>query len=307
MKNYRKFFPFLTALVVFFALGTSAQAQLYVEPSGEVGIGTTSPSAKLDIYNTGTSTYRAFEANNYYSGSSYKYGMYSYVSSAGTSGRYGLYNVTYGPSGNTSAHRGIYNYGYTYTSSTAYGHYNYLRSYGGNGARYGIYNYLNCSSGDGTGTRYALYSGTNCSSGYAGYFAGNVYVAGSITTTSDASKKTNVSNLEGALDKVKQLQPKTYDYIADENLNLPSERQIGFIAQELEEVFPDLVKDIEVLGAPEEGEEGEMGDPTVEGNIKSVNYIGMIPVLVEAIQEQQEIIEAQAAAIEKLQQQVGNK
>ncbi|MBN1186453.1 MAG: tail fiber domain-containing protein, partial [Bacteroidales bacterium] len=61
-----------------------------------------------------------------------------------------------------------------------------------------------------------------------------------------------------------------------------SGRHYGFTAQELEEVFPELVS---TEAHPPEDEKGE---PLI---YKSINYIEMIPILTQAIQEQQEEIE----------------
>lgn len=303
MKRF-KFILGALLLGSFLFIGEQASAQLTVDSQGEVGIGTSSPLGKLNVNSTGTTSYYGIRNEHYYSGTTTKYALYNYNNSSGTGGRYGLYNLTYGPSGNTGTHRGIYNYGYTYTSSTAYGTYNYLYSYGGNGTRYGLYNYLGCSSGDGTGTRYALYSGISsyCDGGsaYAGYFNGDVYVAGSVTSTSDASKKKNVEELQGGMDIINQLKPKTYDYIDDADLALPAEKQFGFLAQDLEQVLPNLVKDVETFAQPGEASaEGEMPDPEVTGTIKSVNYIALIPVLVQALQEQQAEIDALKAELEQ--------
>lgn len=306
MKRF-KFILSTLLLASLFFIGEQAHAQLTVDPQGEVGIGITSPIGKLNVNSSGTVSYYGIRNLHYYSGITTKYGLYNYVNSAGTGGRNGLYNLTYGGSGINGTHRGIYNYGFTYTSSTAYGSYNYLYSSGGNGGRYGFYNYLGCSSsGDGTGIRYALYSGvsSSCDGGtrYAGYFNGNVYVAGTVTSTSDASKKKNVEELTGALDIIDQLEPKKYDYIDDSDLSLPTEKQYGFLAQDLEKVLPELVKDVETFAPPAQaadGEEGEYGDPEITGTIKSVNYIALIPVLVEAIQEQQAEIDALKAELAK--------
>lgn len=300
-------FIFSTLVVFFFLLNfDQAQAQLHVDAAGEVGIGTTAPFGRLDVYNSNSTTYYGIRNRNYYSGTSYKYGLYNYTNASGTSGRYGLYNLTYGPSGNSAIHRGIYNYGITYTSSIGYGTYNYLYSGGGNGTRYGMYNYLSCSSADGTGNRYGLYSGvsTLCDGGtaWAGYFVGNVYVSGTVTQSSDSRLKKNITGLNGALSIVSQLKPKTYDYVVDEDLSLPTEKQYGFLAQDLEKVLPELVKDVETLSAPtlkEGGEEGEMTDPEVTGTIKSVNYTALIPILVQAIQEQQAEIDELKAELAK--------
>lgn len=294
--------PFVVLFFIF--LGFHAHAQLHVESSGEVGIGITTPSAKLEIYNSNATSNYSIENRQYYSGSSNKYGIYNYTNTSGTGSRFGLYNLTYGPTGNTATHRGIYNYGYTYTSSVAYGAYNYLYSYAGNGTRYGLYNYLGCSSNDGTGTRYGLYAGVSsaCDGGtsWAGYFNGNVYIVGTLTQTSDARKKQNVETLNGALGIVAQLKPKTYDYIVEEDLSLPTEKQYGFLAQDIEQILPELVKDVETIGAPTATDvEGEFSDPEVTGTLKSVNYVALIPILVQAIQEQQAEIDALKAELAK--------
>jgi hypothetical protein len=59
------------------------------------------------------------------------------------------------------------------------------------------------------------------------------------------------------------------------------ESQTGFIAQELEKVFPHLVKD-EIL-QPAEGRASQSS--------KGANYIGLVPILTKALQEQNEEIE----------------
>jgi hypothetical protein len=65
------------------------------------------------------------------------------------------------------------------------------------------------------------------------------------------------------------------------------ELKIGFLAQELRTVFPELVK---------EDHEG----------ILSIDYIGLIPVIVESIKEQQEIIHAQSGKIKELETAINN-
>lgn len=295
MKSLKLLLSALT--LCFFA--SHLQAQLHVESSGEVGIGLTNPSAKLDVTSTST---RALEVRQNYTGASTKYGIYNYLNGSGTGVKYGLYNRTAGGGSGTAQERGLYNYHTTYATTTVYGQYTRLHSYGGNATRFGLYNYLTCGSGDGTGSRYALYSRvqTTCDGGaaYAGYFVGNVYISGTLTQPSDESKKRNVETMSGGLDLLNRLRPTTYNYIEDPDMNLPEGKQFGFIAQELEQVFPELVKEIETHTAPTEvGEDGEMSDPEVTGTIKSVNYVALIPVLVQAIQEQQAEIEALKAEL----------
>ncbi len=304
MKSIMKTSIVLFALMALLFCAPTVQAQLHVASDGDVGIGTTSPTAKLDVRTTGTNY--SIYMNNSYSGSSTKYGMYNYVSSAGTGSNFGIFNNV--RSGTSGTHYGIHNFGAISTSSTAYNFRNYMSASGGNGARYGIYNYLTCSSGGGTGTKYALYSSvaSGCSgTKYAGYFNGNVYVSGTITSTSDAAKKTNINELTGAMSLISQLKPKTYNFKADPDLVLPSEKQFGFLAQEIEGVLPELVKTVETVGNKAVEIDGEMQtEPVATGEIKTVNYIGMIPVLVQGMQEQQALIEAQAKRIEELEAKI---
>lgn len=299
MKSFIKTLSFSMVLLACLAIAPSAQAQLHVDATGEVGIGTTSPSSKLQVNNS--TVYRSMYLSNSYTGSTSKYGIYNYVNSSGTGSRYGLYNTIYS-NASSAIHMGLRNNSYIYSTSSGFGQYNYTYCYAGNGPRYGIYNYLGCSSGCGTGAKYGLYSAVSSTcGGYAGYFSGDVYISGSLTQTSDATKKTNIQELNGALGVIGQLQPKTYDYINDENLALPREKQYGFMAQELEQVLPDLVKDVDVMTEPTDDEESL---PETAGQIKTVNYTALIPILVQGMQEQQEIIKDQQKRIEELEAKI---
>lgn len=288
MKKLNQIPVLLAAFAVMFFLAPQAEAQLHVAPTGEVGIGTTTnTTSKLHIYNS-NSEYRGIYNYTNYNGSSWIYGMYNYASGSGTGGRYGLYSYSYSPTSSNSSHRGMYNYSYLGSNTTNYGFYNYANAASGTATRYGLYNYLYCGSN--TGTKYALYSSVSCGGNYAGYFNGNLYVAGAVTQTSDASKKTNVEELNNATTLIKALAPKTYDYIEDADLALPTEKQYGFLAQELEKVLPELVQTVDVPGSPivdETGENPEMEGETEGSTIKSVNYMALIPILVKALQEQE--------------------
>ena len=127
--------------------------------------------------------------------------------------------------------------------------------------------------------------------GYAAYFSGHIYCTGSYLP-SDERLKENIQPLENALDKVMQLKINTY-YFKPEyaKMNFPTSRQYGFTAQNLETVFPELVK----LNPAKEKEQ------PVE--FKAVNYIGLIPILTEAIQEQQALLDAKDKRIDDLQKQ----
>lgn len=114
---------------------------------------------------------------------------------------------------------------------------------------------------------------------------------GNIASPSDRRLKTDIQPLEQATTLIVQLAPKTYRYRSEEmpNMGLPAGPQFGFIAQDVEKVLPDLVNTYT-----------QTSDGTSEP-YKSLNYVGLVPILVRTAQEQQEIIIQQQAAIAQLQ------
>jgi hypothetical protein len=113
--------------------------------------------------------------------------------------------------------------------------------------------------------------------GFAGFFNGNVTVTGTFTNSSDRSLKTDINITENALEKITQLNGYTYTSKDHEDLNLAKGLQHGLIAQEVELVYPELVENITY---PIYNKEGEFEGT---GSYKSVNYIGLISELTEAI------------------------
>ena len=83
---------------------------------------------------------------------------------------------------------------------------------------------------------------------------------------SDIRKKENVTNIENSLSKILQLQGISY------NLKGEEDKRMGFSAQDLQKVYPELVK---------EGSDGYL----------SIDGTGLIAPLVESIKEQQKKIE----------------
>ncbi|HNV81355.1 MAG TPA: tail fiber domain-containing protein [Tenuifilaceae bacterium] len=102
---------------------------------------------------------------------------------------------------------------------------------------------------------------------------------GTLTTaTSDVRLKTDIATLDNALNKVLQLRGVSFKW--KDNPAMGS--RIGFIAQEMEPVLPELVFTNEADG------------------YKGVNYAEVTAVLVEAVKEQQKMIEELKAEIEQL-------
>jgi len=166
---------------------------------------------------------------------------------------------------------------------------------------YGVYGYACFASQRNYGVYGEICQG---SPGYAGYFNGALFATSGPWTGSDESLKQNIESFEGALGVISQLQPKTYEFISDLNseLNLPSEQQIGLIAQELEEVLPYLVRN--TIHPATNDAEGNVIQPELE--FKAVNYTGLIPVLIAGMKEQQTIIESQNEVLAQMMEQLAN-
>ena len=146
------------------------------------------------------------------------------------------------------------------------------------------------------------------------FLRGSIY-ANAPQYFSDIRLKKNIQSLTDALTTIKNLKGITYDWKTDKDearllalsnirpvdakdiLSLDKEKkdiqrkitnsanQIGFSAQDVQKVLPQIVKE------------------DLEGTL-TVNYVAIIPVLVEAVKEQQAIIDAQKAIIDAQQKDI---
>lgn len=107
---------------------------------------------------------------------------------------------------------------------------------------------------------------------------GNANLAGTLSQNSDARLKTNITPIHYSLKALKSLNGYSY-YWKDSYKN--NEQQIGLLAQEVQCLFPQLVH-------------------TDNKGMLSVNYTGLIPVIVEAIKELNDKLEAQQQQIDEL-------
>ncbi|WP_394993193.1 tail fiber domain-containing protein [Emticicia sp.] len=139
---------------------------------------------------------------------------------------------------------------------------------------------------DATGAFYGLFSDTE-----AGIFignswrflinnSGNVTIGGTVTAScgllvcSDLRYKKNITSLNNSLSNLLKINGVRYNYRQNEfpDKNFSNNNQIGFIAQDIEKVFPEIVF-------------------TDEKGYKSVDYSRLTPVLVEALKEQNKRID----------------
>ena len=88
--------------------------------------------------------------------------------------------------------------------------------------------------------------GTVAGSGLVGNFIGNVTIAGTLTAGSaqgsDRRLKTNIQTISNALDKIDSLNPVSYDWNKSMNQSETRDKGYGFIADEVQEVFPELIQ-----------------------------------------------------------------
>jgi len=107
--------------------------------------------------------------------------------------------------------------------------------------------------------------GNNPSNAFIVNYDGSATLAGDLTVNSDARLKSNIVSLGSTISKLLMIDGKTYTMKSNDAIE-----KIGLLAQEVQKAFPELVK--------------QAGD---EDGTLSVNYQGMIPVLINAIKEQQ--------------------
>ena len=245
-----------------------------------LGIGTSSPSVPFEVQTASGSSYtvnlvgrssdNASTVNFWNSGKSARNFIYSDPTTGMQFGTSGSERARIDSSGNllvgktssdptTGAGTLIGPSGAIYATQTASTNSNYT---------YHVY-----STGAGT---YRFYVG----------MGGTVYATSTtISAISDQRLKENVQDLDVGLDAVMALKPRKFDWKAGKGKDTKGDR--GFIAQEFEQVFPDLID--------------TWKDPAPEGEepYKSVRA-DLIPVLVKSIQEQQAMIAQLQADIASL-------
>lgn len=266
-------------------------------PKGRVGINNDVPDFVLDVRADGTNgdpiAIRGVNVNNGSTGIRGE-GVSTGVFGQASGGSSSLVStgVWGNNSGSSGARRGLYGLG-NCTNGVAYGA--VTQGTSSTSTAYGVLTSANSTSG----ISYGVFSSGSTSSGtaYAGWFNGHVQINGSLTVTSDQRLKENITSEENVMDRILQLRPTTYNFRNDgmaAEMNLAQGLQHGFIAQELETVFPELVEDAKQVTSDENGK-------TKSVDFKSVNYISLIPVLTAGIQEQQSQIEVQDALLQAQQ------
>jgi hypothetical protein len=270
----------------------SGNTRYFVDgPNGYFGIGTNAPTARLDVRSNGLSATSAgyFDFTTSLSGGGN--GITVSANDAGaTNSQQNIGVDAYGNCGAGGSSTAIGLRGSAAGANKNYG--GYFKSGGPSGsATMGVYSIITTNNsiinsallGDANGMSNA---GLDT---WAGYFLGDIMVtgtpystAGGMWTMSDRRYKRDIIQLEGALEKIAKLNGYSYNFKTEEfkDKNFSNREQLGFIAQELKEVFPQMVT---------EGPDG----------FNYVNYTAMIPVLLEAIKEQKQSTDAMKADLQK--------
>jgi hypothetical protein len=232
--------------------------------SGNIGSQSVNNSAQLDGF--GRSNFLGFNGNSYYQASSWIqlngwHGLYA----PSWNGAHWMPNnastyTTWRIAGSRSGYSGIYD-DYSAVNMLMFDSAGNGGAYRENNGRWYWYHHLgnNCT---------AIATSTTSSS-YRAYIGGSLYAEGDVVAYSDVRKKTDIITIDNALEKVNKLRGVFYTRI-----DAPERgRQTGVIAQEINQVLPEVVTyaaDVDEYG---------------------VSYGNIVGVLIEAIKEQQKQIE----------------
>ncbi len=264
-----------------------------LDASGNLGIGKTSPTVPLSFADSAGTAGTANKISLYWA-TGETYGLYGFgVSSGQLDYVTGGAHVFYSRTTNTSTERaridssGNLLVGTTSnTFSSAKGLITGSQTSGGQGI-YDIYNSDSTTASDPAPvmTFHKASTTTTSSARFLQFYAnaattpmGGIVGNGSsnvqFASISDIREKTNIQNINGSLAKINALRPVEFDWIADGS-HVPA----GFVAQEVEQVFPEFV----VENMSNDGQEERKG---LTGGMTG----GIVAHLVKAIQEQQAII-----------------
>ena len=127
--------------------------------------------------------------------------------------------------------------------------------------------------------------------GTAAFRYDNVYATSGVVNTSDRRDKENIATLNYGLAEILQLNPVSFSWKGKEKEG----KKLGLIAQDLLKVLPEVVKGKSWV----QQEDGQ----TKEANLErlGVYYSDIIPVLIKAVQEQNETIEELQKKVEELE------
>jgi len=169
----------------------------------------------------------------------------------------------------------------------------------GPGVNYGVQ-----ALASGGTTAYGVYGSAASASGnnYAGYFNGDVVRTGTDNFTSDQNLKQHIDTITNAMGIINQLKPRTFDYRLSSypSMNLPSGKQYGLIAQDVQAILPELVNTNTHPAVLDTA--GNVVTPSV--SYLTLEYQQLTGIMIRAMQQQQSTINKQDSLINAMQQQL---
>jgi hypothetical protein len=289
-------------------------SKMVITYSGNVGIGTTTPTTKLHVSGTMKVTESILLNSNI--GLTNVTGQYGTVQTTGNIGNWGGYSINgrWVFMGNTGNEFGIYNdvdnvWAFKFDRGSGVGGPACTQNGGIIVDGYAVENDLGSGrwfdSGGGLysnppATRYSVY----CSHGVKGY---------RIIASSDDRIKKNEKYISNAIESILKLKPQTYDKYSNFDCSGEYIFESGLIAQEIFYDAPELRHLVDIgkdnnldLSIHINTSEEPSIDPDYSSwgsSIAGVNYNGLIPYCIQAIKEQQEIIQEEKTKVSTLQSQ----
>lgn len=250
-------------------------ARFIVKTNGQTGINSTAPFATdlLSVNNNAT----------------FQYASNAYCSTGPLGGAF------YGQTTSATNQKGVLwaDQGSSVSTASAL-----LGQYLTNGGGNGVYGFTNSNAS--VGVRGYKPAG---GAGWGGVFYNDLGYTGFFGSASDERLKKNIKPIINALYSIEKLNIYSYQFDTEKYPNLGEDNiHFGLMAQQLESVFPNLVKEknIDLYNTQENVKDKNVDYKPLE-KIKTVNYIELIPITIQAIKEQQVIIETQSKRIDELE------
>ena len=169
---------------------------------------------------------------------------------------------------------------------------------------YGIHSYIDGGAANNNIAVYAeapAWNGGQPPVNLAGAFVGSVYTTGTYYT-SDENYKSEVESIGNADELLSALNPVTYFYEEGSRIKAGTDRQYGFISQEVDVVMPELTG---VVSIPEiEDPDGNLIEEAAE--VKAMRYNDIIALLVAGYQGQKEALTEKESEIETLEAKIAS-
>jgi len=140
--------------------------------------------------------------------------------------------------------------------------------------------------------------------GWGGVFYNDLGYTGFFGAVSDRKTKQDVKAINKAMDIVNKLKPVVYKFDQNKypNMGLNTEKEYGFIAQEVRAILPEITRRKKLhTNATKEVKANDLAMANETETFTMIDYTKLIPILTQAIKEQQDVISTQESRIKALE------